>query len=132
MLSWNLNCSQKRVVPKKQNIIYQCFQLKLGTYGYTFLDKDSQSTLMKKILLIKRAIHLIWKSHSRASSNSLLCAIIARNHLPIFKTFSNFLNFCPNFQILCQFLPLFNVFCPFFALFMKNHPHTLLSRIGLA
>ena len=47
---------------------------------------------------------------SRAYSNSLLRAIVARNHLPFFKIFSNFVHFCPNFQIFNPFLPLFNIF----------------------
>ena len=54
----------------------------------------------------------------RAYCSSLLCAIIARIHLPFFKIFSNFVRFCPNFQICCPFLP-------FFALFLKNHTHAL-------
>ena len=46
----------------------------------------------------------------RTFSNSLLCAIIACNHLPFFRIFSNFVNFCLNFQI--------------FALFVKNCLHS--------
>ena len=46
----------------------------------------------------------------RAYSTSLSRAIIARNHLPFFKIFSNFIHFCPNFQIICSSLPFF---CPF-------------------
>ena len=52
---------------------------------------------------------------NRAYSSSLLRAIIACNHLPFFKIFSNFVHFCPNFQI----------FCPFLALFLKNRTHAL-------
>ena len=37
----------------------------------------------------------------RTFSSSLLCAIIARNHLLFFKIFSNFVHFCPVFQIFC-------------------------------
>ena len=35
----------------------------------------------------------------RAFSSSLLRVIIARNNLPFFKIFSNFVYFCPIFQI---------------------------------
>ena len=45
--------------------------------------------------------------HYRAFSSSLLRAIIARNHLLFFKIFSNFVHFCPNFQIFCPFLTFF-------------------------
>ena len=50
---------------------------------------------------------------NRAYSSSFLRAIIARNHLPFFKIFSNFVHFCPNFQIFCPFLNFFVLFCPF-------------------
>ena len=58
----------------------------------------------------------------RAFSSSLLRAIIVRNHLPFFKVFSNFVHFCPTFQIFCPFL---TFFCPFFPLFLKNRTHVL-------
>ena len=40
---------------------------------------------------------------SRVYSSSLLGAIIARNHLPFFKIFSDFIYFSTNFQIFCPF-----------------------------
>ena len=55
-------------------------------------------------------------------SSSLVRAIIARNHLPSLKIFSNFEHFCPNFQIFCPFLPFF----------WKKACILLLSRIGPA
>ena len=33
------------------------------------------------------------------------CAIITWNHLPFSKILSNFVHFCPDFQIFCPFLP---------------------------
>ena len=45
-----------------------------------------------------------------AYSNSSMGTIIARNHLPFFKIFSNFAYFCPNSRIFGLFLPFF---CPF-------------------
>ena len=46
----------------------------------------------------------------RAYSTSLLRAIIACNHLPLFKIFSKCVHFCPSFQIFCPF----SIFlCPF-------------------
>ena len=56
----------------------------------------------------------------RAFFSSLLHAIIAHKHLPFFKIFSNFVHFCPNFQIFCPFLPFF----------WKILRMPLLSRIG--
>ena len=57
------------------------------------------------------------KIKGRAFSSSLLRAIIAHNHLLFFKIFSNFVYFCPNFQIFCPFLPFLEIFlllfCPF-------------------
>ena len=47
----------------------------------------------------------------RAHYGNLLRVIIARSHLPFFKIFSNFVHFCPNFQIFCPFLTFF--FCPY-------------------
>ena len=40
---------------------------------------------------------------TRTYSSSVLHAIIAPNHLPFFKIFSNFVHFSPNFQIICPF-----------------------------
>ena len=40
---------------------------------------------------------------ARAYSSSVLHEIIAPNHLPFFKIFSNFIHFFPNFQIFCPF-----------------------------
>ena len=42
-----------------------------------------------------------WKD--RAYSSSLLCVIIAYNHLPFFKIISNFVHFCANFLIFYPF-----------------------------
>ena len=61
----------------------------------------------------------------RVFPSNLLCAIMARNHLPFFKLFSSFVHFCPNFQIFCSFLPFF-----FLSFFWKIACIPLLSRIG--
>ena len=63
----------------------------------------------------------------RAFSSSLLRVISACNHLPFFKTSSNFEHFCPNFQIFFPFLPFFQ---HFFALFLKIIRMLVLPRIG--
>ena len=78
---------------------------------------------------IRKAHQIITKpdkpNDARAYSSSVLHAIIAHNHLPLFKIFSNFVHFCPNFQIFCSF----STFpCPFSE---KWLPIPLLSRIGL-
>ena len=49
----------------------------------------------------------------RAYSSSSLRAIIANNHLLFLKIFSNFVYFCPKFQIFCLISCLFNIFLPF-------------------
>ena len=61
----------------------------------------------------------------RAYSSSSLRAIITCNHLPLFNRFSNFVQFCPNFQIYCPFLPFFNISLPFFCPFSEK-PHACL------
>ena len=53
---------------------------------------------------------------ARPFSSSLLRAIIARNHVPFFKIFSNFVHFGSNVQIFCPFLPFF-----FFSFSEKSH-----------
>ena len=58
----------------------------------------------------------------RAFSSSLRRAIVACNHLPFFKIFSNFVHFCKKFS---NILPFFNIFLSFFALFLKNRTHAL-------
>ena len=60
---------------------------------------------------------------SRAFSSSLLHAIMACNHLPFFKIFSNFVHFCTKFQIFCPF-------CSFLPFYWKIACMPLLSRIG--
>ena len=59
----------------------------------------------------------------KAYSRSLLHFIIAHNHLLFFTIFSNFVHFCPNFQILSPFS---TFLCPFFL--KNNNPFPLLSR----
>ena len=58
-----------------------------------------------------------YRYKNRAFFSSLLHVIIACSHLPFFKIFSNFVRYCPNFQMFCPFLPFFNILFVFFALF---------------
>ena len=58
----------------------------------------------------------------RVYYNCLVHVIIAHNHVPFFKIFSNFVHFCPNFPI----------FCPFLHFFWKISRMPLLSRIDPA
>ena len=67
-----------------------------------------------------------WKNMYRAFSISLLHAIIAHNHLPFLKIFSNYAHFCPFFSNILSFFTL-NFFLPFF---WKIACISLLSRIG--
>ena len=50
---------------------------------------------------------MVYSCRTWAYSNRLMHAIVARIKLPFFKIFSNFVHFCPNFQISCLFLPFF-------------------------
>ena len=50
---------------------------------------------------------------------SLMRAIIAPSHLPFLKIFSNFVPFCPNFQIACPFLAFLIIFPPFLPFLWK-------------
>ena len=43
----------------------------------------------------------------RAYSSSFMHAIVAHMRFPFFKVFSNFVHFCPNFQMFCPFCPFF-------------------------
>ena len=82
------------------------------------------------LVMVERTYHFVaespqdwkWVFHctTRAYSSSLLRAIIARNHLSLFKIFSNFVHFrkFPN----RPFLPFLNIFSPFF---WKNRTHAL-------
>ena len=58
----------------------------------------------------------IWQERGLFSSSSLP-AIIAHNHLPTFKIFSNFVHFCPIFKYFALFYPFLTFFLPLFALF---------------
>ena len=51
----------------------------------------------------------------RVYSSCLMHTIVARVRLPFFKIFSNFLHFCPSFQMICPFVPFL---CPFL---QKSH-----------
>ena len=81
-----------------------------------------------KIRGIRKVHQIITKPNKpngvRAYSSSLLYAIIIYNHLPFFKIFSDFVDFCPNFQI---FFPFLTFLCPFAE---KSQPMPLLFRIG--
>ena len=63
---------------------------------------------------------IIWQC--RAYSSCFMRAVVKCMRLPFSKIFSNFVHFCPNFQIFCPFLP-----------FLWKITHIpLLSRIGPA
>ena len=91
---------------------------------------DTIISMYTKILSCSRATNICWMKNNpdgnRAFSSSLLRAIIAHNHLPFFKIFSNLEHFCPNFQIFCPFL---TSFCPFSG---KSHawPYSLEYTLG--
>ena len=65
----------------------------------------------------------LYRNICRAYSSCFMHAIVACMRLPFFKLLSNFVHFCPNFQIFCPF----HSFLPFF---WKITLMSLLSRIG--
>ena len=102
VISIKLNISQKitgfvlwRVISMKLNIGQKITRLEIITF-----------TCKKNLACFQTG-----KTDVRAYSSSLLHTIIAGNHLPFLKIYSNFSHFCPNFQIFCLF---FNIFLPFF------------------
>ena len=86
-------------------------------------------SMYTEIFSYSRATNICWMENNpdgkRAFSSSLLRAIVACNHLPFFKIFSNLVHFYPNFQIFCRFLTFFAFF------FLKITCLLLLSRICL-
>ena len=85
-----------------------------SAYWFLITNKTSlwDDTVFSKIL--NKMVHLIpkpsfWAKNmviiliTRAFSSSLLHVIIACNHLPFLKIFSNIVYFCLNFQIFCPF-----------------------------
>ena len=68
--------------------------------------------------LLSMLTHVHW-----AYSSSLFCAIIACNHLPFFKKFSNFVHFC-KFLYIFKYFALFQ---HFFALFLKKCAQGLIN-----
>ena len=78
--------------------------------SWGFLGGERAKNDLKLQIWVCFALNLRNCSSSRTYSCSLLHLIIICNHLPSFKVFSNFVHFCPNFQIICPFLPFF---CPF-------------------
>ena len=83
-------------------------------------------SMYTEILSYSRANNICWMENNpdgkRALSSSLLRAIVAHNHLPFFKIFSNLIHLCLNFQIICSLL----IFFLFFCFSRKSHTCTLL------
>ena len=69
----------------------------------------------------------IWCSF-RAYSSCSMHAIVACMGLPFFKVFSNFVHFCPKFQIFCPFFPFFT---PFFSEKSHAYPYFLEQALSL-
>ena len=110
VISIKLNISQKitgfvlwHVISMKLNIGQKITRLEIITF-----------TCKKNLACFQTG-----KTDVRAYSSSLLHTIIAGNHLPFLKMYSNFSHFCTNFQIFCLF------FQHIFAIFLKNCIHTL-------
>ena len=85
-------------------------------------ENNNQTLIHKHLLQSKSKAYSLY----RAFSSSLLCAIIARNHLPFFKTFSNFVYFPHIFKYVALFL---TFICPFLSFFWKITHMPLLSKI---
>ena len=103
------------------NWLFITFGIQWKKLNFGWIGTNARCTLVRSRSLWAQLLKQMICS-DRAFSSSLLRAIIVRNHLPFFKVFSNFVHFCPTFQIFCPFL---TFFCPFFPLFLKNRTHAL-------
>ena len=124
---WNYSCNQNLSYRKSfvSTKLWNKIKLHINLYiiGCPFIMYTIIS-MYTEILSYSRATNICWMENNpdgkRAFSSSLLRAIVARNHLPFFKIFSNLVHFCPNFQIFCPFLTFFCLFsgkshaCPYF------------------
>ena len=71
--------------------------------GIELFDYEKKALVLAFASWPCNCILLLFNFLCRAYSDSLLRAIISRNHLLLFKIFSNFVHFCPNFQMFCSF-----------------------------
>ena len=72
------------------------------------MERIQNHVLNCLFFFISSQIYFVSTSHflitaTRAYSISLLRSITVCIHLPFFKMYSNFVYFCPNFQIICPF-----------------------------
>ena len=126
--SWNQNLSYKKSFASAK--LWNKIKLHINLYIMDCLfSMYTIISMYTEILSNGKATKISWMENNpdgkRAFSSSLLSAIVTRNHLTLFKTFSNLVHFCPNFQIFCPFL---TFFLPFF---WKITCMPLLSRISL-
>ena len=91
ILTWLKNIDAGVIWHKKFNVV-TCSLLVFYTYYSTFL------------IFYFCNCNFDFFVNFRAYSSSLLGVIIACNDLPLFKIFSNFVDFCPNFQICCPLM----------------------------
>ena len=102
---WDLNFMVWLLIKKVESetaiINLTCYTISwFFWYIKTFTCRQDICTVLDLIpFVIIHKMNWMWKI--RAFCSSLLCAIIARNHLPIFKIFSNIVHFCSYFQIFC-------------------------------
>ena len=100
---------------------------------YTPKSPKNQNFLkMKKISGDMIILHMCTKNfdHVMYSSWYIVRDRRRKRRIDIFKIFSNFVHFCPNFQTFYSFLPFFLLFfAHFFAFFLKIASMPLLSRI---
>ena len=108
---WDYSCNQNLSYKKSfaSTKLWNKIKLYINLYimGCPFTVYTAIS-MYTEILSYSRATNICWVENNpdgkRAFSSSLLNAIVACNHLPFFKIFSNLVHFYPNFQILCLFL----------------------------
>ena len=108
---WDYSCNQNFSFKKSFASAKLWNKIKLHINLYIMGCPFSMYT---ESLSYSRAINICWMKNNpdgyRAFSSSLLHTIIARNHLPFFKIFSNLVHFLPKFSNIFHF---FNIFCPF-------------------
>ena len=75
---WGIQTASKKcLLPRKQKIIYLCFQLKLATKCFTFLDRDSQMKILcnysdnnlKSSTLVVKSIRQMFKNFEFLSAH---------------------------------------------------------------
>ena len=93
---------------QKQKIYFGHFHIKPNQYIPDQIRNSYIIKFRKQLKCLCSARSIATRTRyimNRAYSSCFMCVIVTcMMRLPLFKIFSNFVNFCPNFQIFCPFL----------------------------